>query len=78
MIRGRQEEPEPTPKVRFKDGSIKQEAIPWCRTHDSKIHSEDGKWIDVTPNCLISLGPPDHYWWMDVVDMAVPGRSRGD
>ena len=55
---------------------IRQEAIPWCTTHDSKVASPPplltcewvlAHWDDVATiqPCNPSTGGPDHKWWRD-------------
>ena len=55
---------------------IRQEAIPWCTTHDSETAiSLDGQvyfcrkaqtWTHLeTHGCEVSTGGPDHKWWRD-------------
>ena len=48
-----------------------QTSIPWCTTHDaqqSKVRSHFccESWNGLQqPKCVISTGPPDHFWWKD-------------
>ena len=50
----------------------RQTPIPWCTTHDSIAATRNRcknftKW-DIRKDeydCVISTGPPDHFWWKD-------------
>ena len=52
----------------------KQEAIPWCTTHDDFAHDTTCSAFivavehdsDVPAACVISMGGPDHKWWVDI------------
>ncbi len=49
-----------------------QRAIPWCTTHDSQATYKmfaTGELVSCEANsasCVISIGGPDHDWWVDV------------
>ena len=69
-------EPETRVHHWVKDGlqSGTEVAIPWCTTHEQAAipgnitmpacrHAVD---VDQVEDCVISMGGPDHKWWVDV------------
>jgi len=60
----------------WQDTTVVQQAIPWCTAHATSLITESARTCNTYKTyisaaaepepCVISTGPPDHFWWKDI------------